>query len=145
MSVPEFRADVSRSLATLSRYQRRILGYRPPGFTMPYSAEYFRILEDLGFSYVSSGAGLNRGGVPDAAGPVAIHPGLWHVPISTTRLFGTGLKFPIGYCVISRLLPQSLYLWSVDRWVRERRFFHYYAHTFEIAGWRLAGIRRRGR
>ncbi len=142
LSLTQFRDDVSRSLTTLTRYQRQILGYRPPGFTMPYRTQYFRILEDLGFTYVSSGAGLNRGGVPDAAGPVPIHGGLQHVPISTTRVPGTPVKYPIGYCVVSRLLPQSFYLRSVDRWLRHQRFFHYYAHTFEISGLEVGGYPR---
>jgi hypothetical protein len=73
---------------------------------------------------------------------VQIAAGLLHVPISTAYLLGGRLKYPIGYGVTSRLMPERLYLSTVRRWLAKNRYFHYYCHSFEIAG--LGESRRTG-
>lgn len=76
---------------------------------------------------------MNRGHAPSVEVATSVAGDLLHVPISNIGV-GGGITVPIGYCVVSRLLPESLYLALVERWLREKPFFHYYAHTFELAG-----------
>lgn len=142
LSLSEFRDDLLRSLESIRRAQPQILGYRPPAFSMPYDEEHLRILADNGIRYVSSGVGVSRSDAPWTNEPVEVAAGLLHVPISTTYLFGGRVKYPIGYGVTSRLMPEPIYLATVRRWLARRPYFHYYCHSFEIAG--LQGSRKTG-
>ena len=134
ISLESFKNDLIRSLDTLGKYQPRIIGYRPPAFTMPYQDEYFQIVSDNGIKYVSSGAGYARSNVPRLNLPAALTDNLQHVPISTTFLRGVGVKYPVGYGVISRLLPESVYLLTLGQWLKRNDYFHFYCHSFEVAG-----------
>lgn len=134
ISLEGFRDDLIHSLDTLSKYQTRIIGYRPPAFTMPYQDEYFKIVSDNGIKYISSGAGYNRSNIPRVNLPSALTEDLQHIPISTIFLPGIGVKYPVGYGVASRLLPESVYLLTLNRWLKMNDYFHFYCHSFEVAG-----------
>ena len=134
LTLEEFERDLCESLRILSKVQTPVIGYRPPAFSMPYDEQHFRILRANGIRYISSGIGVARSNAPRVDEPVLVHDDLVHVPISTLRLLGGRVKYPIGYGVASRLLPEGLYLWTMRAWLRRRRFFHYYCHSFEVAG-----------
>jgi peptidoglycan/xylan/chitin deacetylase (PgdA/CDA1 family) len=134
ISLESFRDDLVRSLDTLSDYQTRIIGYRPPAFTMPYEDEYFQIVSENGIKYVSSGAGYARSNVPRVNLPCALTENLQHIPISTVFLTGIGAKYPVGYGVVSRLLPELVYLRTLGHWLNRNDYFHFYCHSFEVAG-----------
>jgi len=133
-SIQDFAADVSKSIKILSRYRDRIYGYRPPAFTMPYDTEHFKVLADNGIEYVSSGVGVARSNAPRTNIPVTLGYGITHIPISTKFMCHSAIKYPIGYGVASRLLPESLYFMTMRQWIKNNSLFHYYAHPFEIAG-----------
>ena len=134
-SIQEFTADIKKSIEILSRYQDRIYGYRPPSFTMPYNNEHFKILADHGIEYVSSGVGIARSNAPCTNTPVKMAYGITHIPISTQFFFNNTIKYQIGYGVMSRLLPESIYFMTLKNWGKNNAYFHYYAHPFEIAGY----------
>lgn len=129
----EFRDDLRRSLDVLAQYQNRICGYRPPAFSMAYDNDHFAILLDHGIEYVSSGVGFARSNAPYINVPIKLECGLLHVPISTVFV-GQRLKYPIGYGIVPQLIPSSLYMKSLDLWLKRQPFFHFYCHSFEIAG-----------
>lgn len=133
-SIQEFTADIKKSIEILSGYQNRIYGYRPPSFTMPYNNEYLKILADHGIEYVSSGVGIARSNAPYTNTPVKLAYGITHIPISTKFFFNNTIKYPIGYGVVSRLLPEIIYFMTLRNWRKNNPYFHYYAHPFEIAG-----------
>jgi hypothetical protein len=133
LTLAEFRDDLLRSLDILTRHQP-VVGYRAPSFTMPYRDDYFGVLAESGITYISNGTGVARSNAPVVERPVPISGGLVHVPISSRRLFGGLLHYPVGYGVASRLLPEPVYRATVKDWTRGNDFFHYYTHTFEIAG-----------
>jgi hypothetical protein len=134
-SIQEFAADIKKSLEILARYQKKIYGYRPPAFTMPYDEEHFKILADHGIEYISSGVGVARSNAPHTNIPMTLAYGLTHIPISTTFMYKSMIKYPIGYGVTSRLLPERLYFMTLEHWRKNNSLFHYYAHPFEIAGY----------
>ncbi len=134
LSLAEFRADFLSSLEILHRVTDSVLGYRAPAFTMPYRQDYFQILIDAGIQYVSNGTGVMRADVPLDQLPIQLACGLHHVPISTQRLLGGLIRYPIGYAVVARLLPELIYKRSFDRWLTKNRYVHFYGHTFEFAG-----------
>jgi hypothetical protein len=140
LRLDEFRDDLLESIDILSRYQP-VVGYRAPSFTMPYRDDYFRVLLDAGLTYISNGTGVARSNAPLAARPVALDCGLVHVPISSRSLFGGLVHYPVGYGVASRLLPEPVYRATMKEWTRGNDFFHYYTHTFEIAGLPPASFR----
>jgi peptidoglycan/xylan/chitin deacetylase (PgdA/CDA1 family) len=146
LSIAEFRDDVRRSLDVLSGHGGAILGYRAPGFTMPYEAERLSVLRDEGLRYVSTGVGVRRCNAPVSDVPIRLDGGLWHVPISVRRVAGT-FEYPLGYGVAARLVPERLALALLRREAASGRYFHFYCHPFEIAGldpavaWRLRGRR----
>lgn len=135
ISIQDFAADTKKSIEILSRYQNKIYGYRSPAFTMPYDTEHFKILADHGIEYISSGVGVARSNAPHTNIPVILEYGIRHIPISTKFMFNGAIKYPIGYGVISRLLPERLYFMTLKHWRKNNSLFHYYAHPFEIAGY----------
>jgi len=134
LSLHEFEVDLCRSLEHLSRLQGSVIGYRPPAFSMPYDDEHLRILSRNGIRYVSSGVGVARSNAPRSEVPVAVSQGLLHVPISTAHFLGGRMKYPIGYGVTARLMPERVYLFTLRRWLRTKPFFHLYCHSFELGG-----------
>jgi hypothetical protein len=46
---------------------------------------------------------------------------------------GGFIRYPIGYAVVARLLPEMLIKLSIDKWLANHAFFHFYGHTFEFA------------
>ena len=134
-SIQEFAGDIKKSIEVLSRYQDKIYGYRPPAFTMPYDTEHFKILADHGIEYISSGVGVARSNAPHTNIPVTLEYGITHIPISTKLMCNGAIKYPIGYGVASRLLPERLYFMTLRQWRKNNSLFHYYAHPFEIAGY----------
>lgn len=134
LTLEEFEHDLSDSLRILSKVQSNVIGYRPPAFSMPYDEEHFRILRSYGIRYVSSGVGVARSNAPLGDTPVEVYDGLLHVPISTLKLLGGRVKYPVGYGVASRLLPGPVYLATMRSWLKRRDFFHFYCHSFEVAG-----------
>jgi hypothetical protein len=133
ISLEDFKADLFKSLEILHHVTDSVQGYRAPAFTMPYRDEYLQILVDGGIKYVSNGAGTNRVHVPLDQQPITLACGLQHVPISTQQLLGGFIRYPIGYAVVARLLPELLYKYSVERWLAGNDYFHFYGHTFEFA------------
>lgn len=134
ISLQQFRDDLRRSLDVLQRYEPTVRGYRPPAFTMPYREEYFSIILDHGIEYISTGVGVSRSTAPACEVPVKLDCGIVHVPISTKPILGRRINYPIGYGVVARLMPQRLYLSTLESWIRHHEFFHFYCHTFEVAG-----------
>ncbi len=134
LSLDEFETDLCRSLEQLTRIGSPIVGYRPPAFSMPYDEEHLRILQRNGIRYVSSGVGVARSNAPRSNRPVELAEGILHVPISTLHLLGGRVKYPIGYGVTSRLMPEGLYMRSLREWLARRDYFHWYCHTFELSG-----------
>jgi hypothetical protein len=101
---------------------------------MPYDEQHFQLLVNNGIRYVSSGVGVERSNAPRTNLPFPVYEELLHVPISTLFLVGGRLKYPIGYGVASRLLPEWLYLQTLRHWLNRKQYFHYYCHTFEMGG-----------
>jgi peptidoglycan/xylan/chitin deacetylase (PgdA/CDA1 family) len=134
LSLPEFERDLCRSLELLARVQPRVLGYRPPAFSMPYDDAHLNILKTHGVRYVSSGVGVARSNAPRWMRPAPLPSGVTHVPISTAYLLGGRVKYPIGYGAVARLCPERLYLATLRRWLARDSYFHYYCHTFEFGG-----------
>jgi len=134
LTLLDFEKDLVQSLEQLSRVQPNILGFRPPAFSMPYSEQYFRILVKHGIRYVSSGNGVARAQIPNTETPAPVSSDLIHVPISTMVMVRGRLKYPIGYGVVSRLLPSEVYLRTLRLWLARKSFLHFYCHSFELAG-----------
>ena len=136
LTLKEFESDLCRSLELIGKAQSQTIGYRPPAFSMPYDEAHLQILTANGLRYVSSGVGVPRSDAPRTNEPVEVSTNLLHVPISTGYYFRGRVRYPIGYGVASRLMPTDLYLLTLRRWCRRNRYFHYYCHSFEIAGMR---------
>jgi hypothetical protein len=134
LTLAQFEEDLDRSLEYLTRVQPNVIGYRPPAFSMPFDDEHFRILAARGIRYVSSGVGVARSNAPMSQEPVEVYDGLLHVPISTAHYLGGRLKYPVGYGVTSRLMPERIYLATLRARLRQPRFFHWYCHPFELGG-----------
>jgi peptidoglycan/xylan/chitin deacetylase (PgdA/CDA1 family) len=134
LSLAAFEEDLRRSLDLLGRAQSPIIGYRPPAFSMPYDEAHIEILACHGIRYVSAGVGVARSDAPRTNVPVDVHARIRHVPISTAYFLGGRLKYPIGYGVVARLMPERLYLFTLRRWLRTQSFLHFYCHSFELGG-----------
>lgn len=134
LSIEEFKADFLHSLDILHRVTDTVYGYRAPAFTMPYRDDYLQILIDAGIKYVSNGFGVNRADIPLDQRPSTLETGLHHIPISTQQILGGSVKYPIGYAVVARLLPELIVKYSVKKWLANNSYFHFYGHTFEFAG-----------
>ncbi|MFZ5452295.1 MAG: polysaccharide deacetylase family protein [Thermodesulfobacteriota bacterium] len=134
MSLDKFRADVHGSLEILRVYQKKIHGYRPPGFSMPYDDDHLTILKDCGFTYVSAGPSRTECQVVKGQQPVNLSCGLIHVPISCYSFIGDKFLLPIGYGITARFLPERLYLFFLQYWLRHYGFYHFYFHPFEVSG-----------
>ena len=134
LSTPAWRDDLMRSLETLSRYQPRISGYRPPSFTMPFDEDHLRVLSDMGLEYVSCGAAVPRAPMPSSDRPLRLPGGVTYVPVTVWTALADRLCYPVGYGHVARLLPEPISPWLV-RWFGSRRaFFHFYFHPYEVAG-----------
>lgn len=92
LSLAEFERDLCRSLELLARVQPRVLGYRPPAFSMPYDDAHLDILRTHGVRYVPSGVGVARSNAPRWMRPAPLPGGVTHVPISTAYLLGGRVK-----------------------------------------------------
>jgi len=134
LSVAEFRDDLRRSVDILTRYQDRVVGYRPPAFTMPFDDEHLTVLLDNGIRYVSCGALMDRVPVPHAEEPVPLECGLLYVPVSMWYFAGKRLRYPVGYGHTSRLMPEDLCVGLVRRFIRRHAFFQFYFHPYEVPG-----------
>ncbi len=144
-TLAQFRDDARRSLEVLGRYQEPILGYRPPGFSMPYDEAHLGVLRDLGFRYVSAGPSIPACRVPDGQGPVPLPGGLLHVPITSIGIAHPRLRLPIGYGTVARLLPEAVYLGLLRSFLRRCAWFHFYLHPFEAVGLDSAAREHLGR
>jgi len=133
LSVEEFNDDIRRSIEALGRYQSRILGYRPPAFTMPFDDDHLGVLENNGLKYVSCGALFQRANVPHHRTPVRLGGGLVYIPISMAYGPG-GMVYPVGYGHVSRLLPEPFVLTNLRRFERNAGFFQFYFHPYELNG-----------
>jgi hypothetical protein len=134
LTLAQFEEDLDRSLDHITRVQPNVIGYRPPAFSMPFDDDHFRVLRKRGIRYVSSGVGVARSNAPVSQEPVEVYDGLVHVPISTSHYLGGRIKYPLGYGVTSRLMPERLYLATLRARLRQPRFFHWYCHPFELGG-----------
>ncbi len=83
---------------------------------------------------VSSGVGVARSDAPRQNTPVEVRAGLLHVPISTAHALGGRVKYPIGYGITSRLMPEAIYRLTMREWLRKNSYFHWYCHSFELSG-----------
>ena len=101
---------------------------------MPYDSDHLNILSDFGFNYISSGVGVARSNAPLTNSLIELENGLTHIPVSTRVFFSGIIKYPIGYGIMSRLLPEQLYFMTLRYWEKRFPLFHYYFHPFEIAG-----------
>ena len=134
ISIQQFREEIERSIELLSNYQHEILGYRAPAFSMPYDDDHFGVLLDNGIKYVSNGAGIVRSNVPSVQTPIELDCGLMHVPVSTKHFLGGLIRYPIGYGVVARYVPETLFILSLKYWLQKYSYFHYYFHPYELSG-----------
>lgn len=136
LGIDEFRDDLRRSIDALGKYQPRVIGYRPPAFTMPFDEEHLRVLVDEGIRYVSCGALFQRTNVPHHRAPVRLDTNLLYIPISMAYPLGRTVPYPVGYGHVSRMLPESLVVANVRRFARRADFFQFYFHPYEVNGLR---------
>jgi len=133
------RDDLARARDAIEAItNRRVLGYRAPGWIGPNEVWALDVLAAEGYVYDSSvkpqlgfpGRKAPFGCVPGAvAGPGSRR--LWEVPVSSLRV--TGQHVPVGAGNYSRQLPRWAMRRVVAHWERTRAApFHLYFHAWEF-------------
>lgn len=148
----EFRADLERSLAAITRAAgvngstASLLGYRAPAFSVTRECRWaLGILRQLGLRYdssilpVAAGEGRwaralrggKRYGIGEASRFAArLGDGLWEFPVSTVRV--AGRTWPVGGGGYFRLFPLWLTRRALGRINREGQPAVIYLHPWEF-------------
>ncbi len=132
----QFLADIRLAKAVIEDLAgSEVKGYRAPSFSIGLANTWaFECIAEAGYRYSSSVYPIRHDhyGFPDFPRfGHEVRPGLFELPVSTVRAFGS--NWPAGGGGYFRLLPYALSRWSIARINRQDgRSAMFYFHPWEI-------------